>query len=293
MVKSAIEFHLYLPQMRLSPSQLVERAQVAEAAGFLGIAGMDHLAPPLAEDQPMFSAMTTSTWLAAHTSRLIVSSLVLSDPFRHPAVLAQEAASLSHFSGGRFELGIGWGSGSHELKPFGVTSDNGAQRARRLRETIEILQALWTGDPMDYDGEFFQIRGARQVAVPVGPIPLVIGGASPNTMDLVAAHADWWNLHIAILGKYDEMRSRAGAARVSMEHMVALVPSEDQRAHVTELATKRFGTMGVFIGSANEIIDYFGALANRGIERIYAWFTDFAQPATLALFGETVIPALS
>ena len=71
----------------MDPETLVDRALVAEAAGFVGIAGMDHLAPPLAETQPTFSAMTANTWLAAKTSRLVVGSLVLSDPFRHPAVL--------------------------------------------------------------------------------------------------------------------------------------------------------------------------------------------------------------
>ena len=76
-----LEFWLYLPQMRLSLAQMVERARNAEAAGFDGIAGMDHLAPPLAEDQPMFEAMITTTWLAADTSRLSLGTLVLCDSF--------------------------------------------------------------------------------------------------------------------------------------------------------------------------------------------------------------------
>src|SRR5262245_1338379 len=65
-----MEFHLFLPQMRMTPAALVERARAAEAAGFRGMALMDHLAPPQAADQPMFEAMTTATWLAAHTERL-------------------------------------------------------------------------------------------------------------------------------------------------------------------------------------------------------------------------------
>ncbi len=144
----------------MEPETLVARALAAEAAGFMGIAGMDHLAPPLAENQPTFSAMTANTWLAAKTSRLVVSSLVLSDPLRHPAVLAQEAVSLDRFSNGRFELGIGWGSGQHELGPFGVTTEPGAVRVRRLKESIDIMKALWTGEAVDYHGEFFQLRGA-------------------------------------------------------------------------------------------------------------------------------------
>ena len=79
-----MEFWLFLPQMRLTMDQLVERARAAEAAGFAGVAGMDHLTPPLAESQPMFEAMVTNTWLASQTESLRVGSLVLCDSFRHP-----------------------------------------------------------------------------------------------------------------------------------------------------------------------------------------------------------------
>ncbi|MCK9893483.1 LLM class flavin-dependent oxidoreductase [Frankia sp. AgB32] len=287
-----MQFHLYLPQMRMSPQHLVERAQVAETAGFDGIAGMDHLAPPLAAGQPMFGATVTNTWLAAHTTRLTVGSLVLCDAFRHPAVLAQEVVTLDHLSGGRYELGLGSGSLASELDTFGVEPADGKRRVRRLQETLEILRALWTGDAVDYDGEFFRLRGARQAPAPLTRVPVVIGGAGPRTMELVAAHADWWNLHIAILDKLDEMRPRAGAARISIEQMVAFVPSEDERARVTELATRRFGTMGVVVGNGQQLVDHFGALADRGVERVYAWFCDFAHPATLAGFGEQVIAPL-
>src|SRR6185437_14409560 len=83
---------------------------------------MDHLVPPGAEAQPMYEAMVTNTWLAAHTDRLVVGSLVLCDSFRHPAVLAREAVTLDHASGGRFELGIGWGSVAGEIDAFGIGS---------------------------------------------------------------------------------------------------------------------------------------------------------------------------
>ena len=104
------QFFLFLPQLRFTMADLVDRARAAEAAGFTGIALMDHLSPPLAEDRPMLEAMTAATWLAAATTTLIVSHLVLCDAFRQPAVLARQAVTLDHASGGRFELGIGAGS---------------------------------------------------------------------------------------------------------------------------------------------------------------------------------------
>ena len=106
---SAPEFFLFLPQMRFGIDDIVERAVAAESSGFRGISFMDHLAPPLAESSPMYEAVTLATWVAARTSDLIVSHLVLCDAFRHPAVLARQAVTLDHASGGRFELGLGSG----------------------------------------------------------------------------------------------------------------------------------------------------------------------------------------
>jgi alkanesulfonate monooxygenase SsuD/methylene tetrahydromethanopterin reductase-like flavin-dependent oxidoreductase (luciferase family) len=290
-MRSPLEFWLFLPQMRLSMDQLVARAQAAETAGFAGIAGMDHLTPPLADDQPMFEAMITSAWLAGRTEDLRVGSLVLCDSFRHPAVLARQAVSIDHASGGRFELGIGWGSVADEFATFGVGSLEPKSRLSRLRESLEIITALWTGEKVDYEGEHFTLHGAQQVPGPVGHIPIVIGGAGKGTMQLVAAHADWWNVHTHIVDKLDDMRPLAGKARCSLQVQVAFVPPSGPRNEIEATAQRRFGSTPK-VGTAPELVDYFGSLQERGVERVYAWFCDFAAPETLAAFGETVIREL-
>ena len=287
-----LEFWLYLPQMRMSMTDLVERARVAQAAGFSGIAGMDHLVPPLAESSPMFEAMTTSTWLAAHTERLRVGSLVLCDAFRHPVVLAREAVTLDRASDGRFELGIGWGSVPEELHAFGIVPSEPGQRIRRLKETLEILEALWAGETLDYHGEHFTLVGAQLQPGPLEKIPVTIGGAGRRTLELVAAHADWWNVHTGIVHRLDEMRPFAGKARCSLQVQVAYVREPATRDEVTEKARRRFGTTPL-VGDASELVDYFGALTQRGVERVYAWFCDFAAPETLLAFGEDVIGAFA
>jgi alkanesulfonate monooxygenase SsuD/methylene tetrahydromethanopterin reductase-like flavin-dependent oxidoreductase (luciferase family) len=203
--------------MRLTMEQMVARAQAAEAAGFDGIANMDHLAPPLAESQPMTDAMITNTWLAGRTEHLRVGSLVLCDSFRHPAVLAREAVTIDQASGGRFELGIGWGSVADEFRTFGIGSREPKARLSRLRESLEIMQALWAGEKFDYEGEHFTLHDAQQQPGPIGHIPIVIGGAGKGTMQLVAAHADWWNVHTHIVDKLDEMRPLSGNARCSLQ----------------------------------------------------------------------------
>lgn len=291
-----LAFHLFVPQMRLSPEALVARAQAAEEAGFEGLALMDHLVTPGAPDHPVYEAFTTATWLAAATDRLRLGHLVLCDAFRHPAVLARQAVTLDHLSGGRFELGIGSGSTPAELEASGFGVRSAAARRRRLQETLELLTRFWTGEPVEFHGEFFTVDGARQLPVPLDGIPLLIGGTGPETLALVARFADWWNVPIHHLARRTDARSAVGSARVSVQVLVTLVTDERRRTETVELATRRFGRMGEeghLVGSGPEIVEQLQALEAEGVERVYAWFTDFAPPATLAAFGQRVIAAMS
>lgn len=289
-----MEFALFLPQMRMPIDAIVERARAAEAAGFHGIALMDHLAPPAALDQPMYEAMTTATWLAARTETLRVGHLVLCDAFRHPAVLARQAVTIDHASGGRFELGIGSGSVPAELPTFGIPTGGARDRVERLGESLAIMRALWRGETVDVAGEHFTLAGARQAPRPQG-IPIVIGGSGPRTMRLVAEHADWWNLPLHQLDRLDDLRARAGRARVSVQLMITLVHDEAERAKTVEVATRRFGFMAGaahLTGSPAEIAEGIAAFGDRGVERVYTWFSDFAEPRTLTRFGADVVGAI-
>jgi len=276
--------------MRMSFEDIVARARSAENAGFHGIALMDHLAPPGAEDQPMFEAMVTATWLAARTSAMTIGHLVLCDAIRHPALLARQAVSLDHASGGRFELGIGWGSVPAELAAYGVTTADARARVRRLAETLAVLRALWSGEVVDFAGEFHRITSVQQRPTPLTTIPVVIGGAGPATLELVTAYADWWNVPIYATDRLAELKPHTGRARTSIQQLVALVPSEAEREAVTETARRRYGSWNsnLVTGTTEELVDHFTGLGRLGVERFYVWFTDFAAPSTLERFGEVI-----
>lgn len=287
------EFHLFLPQMRMDFPSLVERARTAERSGFAGLAMMDHLAPPLAERHDMWEAMGAAAWLLAHTETLTVGHLVLCDALRHPAMLARQAVTLDHASGGRFELGIGWGSVPEELATYGVGSTEARVRVGRLAETMQIVEGLWSGEPFTFDGDHFSLREAQQRPRPIDRIPVLIGGTGKRTMELVARHADWWNVPIHQLDRIDERRPQAGRARVSVQLMVAFVADGADRDEVVALAEKRFGAMAPVVGDAAEIRSRLEDHRDRGVERFYVWFTDFAEPATLEAFGREVIAPLA
>ena len=151
-----------------------------------------------------------------------------------------------------------------DFDAFGVGSSEPRIRARRLRETLAVLRALWSGEVVDYHGEFYQLRGACQQPTPLAHIPIVIGGAGPTALALAAEHADWWNLHVGVLDRLEELRGAVGPARVSIQQMVALVPTEADRDAVTESAMRRFGRSNPVIGTAPELVDHFGASGGAG-----------------------------
>lgn len=275
------EWFLFLPQVRLGIDDIVGRARVAEASGFDGIAFIDHLEAPGATHQSIWEAMTVATWVAARTERLRIGHLVMCDAFRHPAVLAKQAVTLSDASGGRFELGLGSGSWPQEFERFGIETGDAAARVRRLGENLELLHQFWG------EGE----RG--QVPRPAHPIPLVLGGTGKRMMDLVRAHADWWNIPSHQLDRLPALLPTVGTARVSLQQMVGFVGRDADRTAVTERSTRLFGHLGdgLVCGDAAEIRAHFAGLSAQGVERFYVWFADFAAPQTISEFAETVINA--
>jgi alkanesulfonate monooxygenase SsuD/methylene tetrahydromethanopterin reductase-like flavin-dependent oxidoreductase (luciferase family) len=281
--------------MRMDIEEVTGRAVAAEAAGFSGIAFMDHLAPPLSESSPMFEAMTLATWVAARTATLVVSHLVLCDALRHPAVLARQAVTLDHASAGRFELGLGWGSLGDELVGYGITADGPGERVERLGESLDLMMALWSGGPVEHHGRYFEVSCPGQQPTPRARIPIVIGGAGKRTLELVRRHADWWNVPIYALDRLTELRAQAGRARISTQHLVGWVPAAAERAEVERLAHRRFGAMSgrPVIGDAGELIEHFRRFGGLGVERFYVWFTDFAPPSSLESFGEEVIDRIA
>jgi alkanesulfonate monooxygenase SsuD/methylene tetrahydromethanopterin reductase-like flavin-dependent oxidoreductase (luciferase family) len=289
------EFWLYLPQMRMSFGTIIERARAAEQAGFDGIALMDHMAPPALPSADSFDAMTTAAAIAASTTSLKISHLVLASSFRHPCILAKEMVSLDHLSGGRFELGIGWGSVPGELTRFGLPAEDNARRAARLEEYLKVWAALFTGQPLDFDGDFVTLRGAQISPLPLGGrIPVMIGGGGARlTMPLVARYADWWNCPGYAFHRLDELKPLAGLARISTQHPVGLAADPADVPAVTAQTQRRFaGWGGLITGTAADVATALADLRTRGVERFYLQFSDFGTSETLARFGADVIPSL-
>jgi probable F420-dependent oxidoreductase len=136
-----------------------------------------------------FTALASA---AAVTTRLRVGTIVLSNDFRHPAIVAHEAASLHLVSGGRFELGLGAGWYQPEYDAAGIGFDPAGQRIGRLEESLSIIKALLSGTEVHHSGAWYRVEG---LDLDVLPVPrssprLLVGAGGPRMLRLAARHAD-------------------------------------------------------------------------------------------------------
>jgi alkanesulfonate monooxygenase SsuD/methylene tetrahydromethanopterin reductase-like flavin-dependent oxidoreductase (luciferase family) len=289
-------FGLFLPQLRMDFATIVERVQVAEEAGFHSVWLMDHLSPPGLPQADCFEGWTLASALATCTTSIRLGHLVLCAPFRHPAVLAKMAATLDVISGGRLELGLGWGSVAGELEAFGVTDDPAAVRAARLQETLEILELMFTGEEVSYQGHHYRLDGVTARPVPTtGRVPIHIGGAGARlTMPLVARFADWWNCPSYAVDRVADLRELAGPARLSMQHPIGLAAAAAVRDDVVATARRRFGSWGGLIaGTPDEVASALQREVELGAELFALQFSDFGMPDTIRLFAREVMPAVT
>jgi probable F420-dependent oxidoreductase len=168
-----------------SAAEWADRARKLEDQSYSTLCLPDHLAPMLAPLPALAIA-------AAATRRLRVGTMVLNNDFRHPTVLAREAATLDLLSDGRLELGLGAGHMKSEYDEAGLTFDRGAVRVARLAEAVVIVKRLFDGEPVTFHGQHYRLTGhsvhPRPVQRPRPPI--FIGGNGPRLLALAAAEAD-------------------------------------------------------------------------------------------------------
>ena len=164
---------------------LAEQARWAESIGCSHICVHDHLAPQLAPI-PLLTAV------AMTTDRLRLCPLVFNNDLRHPAVLAQELASLDIVSGGRLEVGIGAGWNAPEYERIGLAFDPPATRIERLGEAIAILRGLFGEKPFSFAGRHYTISDMDGQPKPLQKPhpPFLVGGTRERVLRLAAREAD-------------------------------------------------------------------------------------------------------
>lgn len=157
----------------------------------------DHFYPIFSDSSgPCMEAWVTTTALAQATKRIRVGVMVTGNVYRHPAVLANMAASLDHVSNGRLEFGFGAGWNQQECDAYGIALPALKERFDRFDEALEVIHKLLTEENADFDGRYYKLTAARCEPKPVQRPrpPFVIGGlGEKRTLRAVAKWGDHWN----------------------------------------------------------------------------------------------------
>jgi alkanesulfonate monooxygenase SsuD/methylene tetrahydromethanopterin reductase-like flavin-dependent oxidoreductase (luciferase family) len=192
-----MRFGLDVAQQRMPWDELVSRVQFAEALGFDGAWGFDHMKPMYGEGPgETFEGLTTLAALAGVTSRIRLGLLVTGVTYRHPSMLALQALTIDHASHGRLEMAVGAAWFEQEHVELGIPFPPTSQRFDLLEDALEIMTRLYTGEVVSYDGKVVSLRDAQVRPLPVQRPhpPIWIGGSGPRrTLPLVAKYADVWH----------------------------------------------------------------------------------------------------
>lgn len=190
----------------LSWEKTVERWRLFEELGFDSAWDCDHYVQPSRPQGPYFEGWTLLAALAAVTQKIRIGVLVSCNTFRHPYLLAKEAATVDHISGGRLEfgLGAGWYEPEHEM--LGGSLPEPAELVSRFQEAVEICDRLFREEVVSYEGRYYRLREAAFRPPPLQRPrpPFTLGAHGPRMLGIVARHADAWNS----FGSVEQIRER-------------------------------------------------------------------------------------
>ena len=297
--------------------ELGERARAAEAMGVTTFILPDHLVPQLA---PIAYLAT----VAALTERLRISAFVHNNDLRHPAVLAQELATLDVLSAGRLDVAIGAGWNEPEYRAIGLPFDPIGVRQARLAESIAVIKGCFGEGPFSFSGEHYTITDYDAYPKPIQQPhpPIFIGGGGRKTLTLAGREANIVGLAPRILSgqrpdprsitwsateeKIEWVREAAGERFDALEFNVypsqwPIVVTDDLRGEARKVIDRMRERTGIemteqdvidsphiFIGSIDRFVEKFSELRERlGVNSFLVGSLDDLGPVVERLAGTT------
>jgi alkanesulfonate monooxygenase SsuD/methylene tetrahydromethanopterin reductase-like flavin-dependent oxidoreductase (luciferase family) len=247
-----MELGLLLTQFSDRWDHTVGDARLADDLGLDSVWLADHLLTTMNVEGNIFEGWTAAAALSGITSNVRLGHLVLAASFRNPGLLAKMAATLDHAAGGRFDLGLGAGWFEAEYKAFGYRFPSPGERRRYFEEYMDALRLLFTGEAVDFDGEFIKLDQAycRPAPLQKPAPPFVVGAGRPMMLDLVGRKADVWNCPSGLIPKLAEARERVMEAadgrrvRTTLQIPVAVGRTSEEAAAALEVGKVHMAWMG-------------------------------------------------
>jgi alkanesulfonate monooxygenase SsuD/methylene tetrahydromethanopterin reductase-like flavin-dependent oxidoreductase (luciferase family) len=288
---------------------LLKEVLLIEELGYDSACIFDHPTSSAASD-----CWTTLAMLAVATQHIRLMSFVSCTAYRHPVVLARMAADVDRVSQGRLVLGLGMGDDQPEFKQLGVPFPNIRERQERLEETLQIIQGLWRGEPLDYQGNQFQLQQANGYPFPVQKphVPILVGGGGERvTLRQVAQYADMSNFgpHIwtgstflleDVQRKYETLNAHCATFGRPPESVlrsyfvptIMVAPTREALvAKQAQFPLREDAVLGAIVGTPDEVRVQIQTLVDMGIQYfiMYAFPTD---TETLELFAREIMPTI-
>jgi F420-dependent oxidoreductase-like protein len=274
-----LRFGLKLSGQETTIADLRAVWRIADEGGFDHVWDFDHLASigDGGPDRPIYEGWTLQAAMAEATKRVRIGCLVTGNTYRNPALLAKEAVTVDHLSGGRLEFGIGaaWAQIEHEMYGF----EGLDHRVGRLSESLRIIRSLWTEPRTNFDGRYYRMKDAIGNPKPVQKPhpPIWIGASGETTIRLVARYADVWNAAGGDPARMRELGEKLEQACAETGRN----PSEIRRS-------LQFGWDGA---SVDQLTQQCGAFLEQGITEQVIYLRG-AEPVKLAEKIAAALPGL-
>lgn len=283
-------------------------ARAVEDLGFVGLYRSDHYTNANPPDKESLELWVSLTWLAGNTRRIEFGPLVTPVSFRQPTMTARIASAVDDLSGGRLTLGLGAGWQEREHTNYGWDLLDVPGRFARFEEGLEIINRLLRSpDPVDFDGDYYQLHEAVLLPRPgrIGGPPILIGGnGMQRTLPLAARYATEWNgvyINPARFAerceRLDKLLAETGRApgEVRRSLMAGCIFGRDQAELDGKLSSRTLTAdelreRGLAVGTASQIVDQLGHWEEAGVQRIMLQWLDLDDMAGLAALADGVLP---
>src|SRR5882672_632802 len=239
---------------QFGPRELLEFSVLAEEVGLDSVFVSDHFQPWKHNDGHAPNSLAWLGALGASTKRVVIGTSVATPTFRyHPSIVAQAFGTLGSMFPGRVVLGLGTGESLNEVPATGMQWPGAKERRDRLRESIHLMNKLWTEDRVTWEGQFYRTESATIYDKPKQKVPIWVAASGPLAAAMAGQIAEGFivtsgkapSLYSDLLGKVGEGLARTGRQDASLERMIEVKVSFDTDAQQAKELTRHWAALAL------------------------------------------------